>query len=108
MWRRVASGDRSPEVEAWLAETATKVVQDVFEGKFIHAGRRAEQALRTVGFVGQVDRYEELRHLVDEADAEGGYSARLLAQAAPLVLEVPDQPKKLQKVIEAHRARRKR
>jgi hypothetical protein len=108
MWRRVASGDRSPEVEAWLAAAATEVVQEVFEAKFVHAGRRAEAALRAVGFVGQVDRYEDLRHLVDEVDAGGGYSARVLAQAAPLILEVPDQPKKLQKVIEAHRARRKR
>jgi 3-deoxy-D-manno-octulosonic acid (KDO) 8-phosphate synthase len=108
LWRQVAAGERSEGITRQLQAVARQLVAEVFEAKFDHAARRAEAALRAVGFAGQVDKYQELRQLADELDAKGTHSARQIAEVAPLIIDVPDQPKRLQKTIEAHRARRKR
>jgi hypothetical protein len=104
IWERIARGETDQTTEAWIRHVARRLVEDVFAGKFYPASRRADKALEVIGWRGRVGKYPGLAELVQLADAKG-FSARDIVNAAPLIIDVPKDPRKLKKAVEYIRSK---
>ncbi|MBA3597950.1 MAG: hypothetical protein H0W40_11335 [Methylibium sp.] len=106
LWKRVAAGERGADLDLWLQGVAGRVVSEVFEAKFEHAARRAEAAQAAVGWRGRLNPHEELDALA-VADFTQGSSARAVANAAPLIVDVKGTAEQIEKRVEyARRGKR--
>lgn len=75
MWRAIARGSAAPaDALLWVRFVAGQVVEKVIEGNLDSANRRAEAALKAIGFYGRIDRDRQLR--ADLALFEGPETAK--------------------------------
>jgi hypothetical protein len=76
MWRAIARGGASPiDTQLWAHFVAGQVVDKVIDADLDSANRRAEAALKAIGFYGRIDRDRQLR--ADLALFEGSEIAKL-------------------------------
>lgn len=104
-WKRVAAGERDPDLDQWLQHIAQGIVSNVFEAKFPRSARRADAAQKAVGWVDRLNPHAELDALA-VADFTQGSSARAVADAAPLIVTTTGSFKKDMKRIEYARKKR--
>lgn len=105
LWRRVAAGQHDDATDAWLRETAQRIVDEVFLADFTEgANRRAEAAQKALGWLGRIESFPGLGELSDEC---AGMSNRQIGDVAGLILPIEDNPKKITKAVEYLRRKRK-
>ncbi len=62
MWRAIADGRASPaEAATWAQYVAKRVVGKVIDADLVSSNRRADAALKAIGFYGPIDRDRHLR-----------------------------------------------
>jgi hypothetical protein len=106
LWKRIAAGEKGPELDAFVQQVAASMVADIFPaGRFAKSRDRAPAALKAVGFFGRVNEYAEVHRLAQQfPDA----SPRALQDGLPLVLESPLNPQKTAQINRQVRKARKR
>lgn len=76
MWQKVAQGDLSLEVRAWLQHVA----EGVLDAESKPAGRLRDSAIvRAGGLAGNVDKHRELREFAAVLDEVGAPRARIIS-----------------------------
>lgn len=71
VWRAIAEGRASPaESMLWVQHIAKRVTEKVIEADLESANRRAEAALKAIGFYGRIDKDRQLREELASFDWE--------------------------------------
>lgn len=96
LWRKVASGERSEEIDEWLRETAQHIVDDVFLAKFKEGSyKRPQKALATLGFRGRLD-----PSMKKDALTFRETTPTQFAKIADLIYEDADDTERVRKFVE--------
>lgn len=62
MWRRIAASQADDtEALAWARHVAARVTSEVINADIDSSNRRAEAALKAIGFCGRIDKNRQLR-----------------------------------------------
>jgi hypothetical protein len=95
MWQRVADGRIDQATDAWIRNVAKRLTEEIFiVGNFDPASKRAQKALKVIGYSGRV--ISEL----EQAMLQTGARPAEIAQSFDLTHGGAYQPKKTKKDAE--------
>lgn len=86
-WQRVANGDLDDDIKELLPHVATEILQTVFHDEYITSARRADAALKAVGFFGRTEKVPGLKDLATRLMPNE--PASNLAKVADLIADIP-------------------
>lgn len=106
LWRAIEAGE-VPDADAltWLSDVAHQVVVKVLDAD-IESNRRAEAALKAIGFEGKLDPIRELREDVAAFDPDGIAPRAEVVQAISLVHFPDDDPRKIAQRVDRVRMKK--